>query len=191
MDSSGSETCKRNLTEPAAAHRGGHSTKTKAGKRLHTVTKWDIMSWYKARSNEQACVILLWQAGAALQFTRLGRVAAFPCGRRRRLSSLFPHSLAFLKPQFSDCSVLSPIQPCVFIFTSVFSEKFAAHSSSVSDWWPCGPQGGSLTWGWGFRDRLLELKILDNLNESEHGCCTMQRPRSMHDWNRHGNMKVR
>lgn len=40
---------------------------------------------------------------------------------------------------------------------------------------PRGPEGGPLTQDPGLRDRLSQLKILDNLDESEHGRCTAQR----------------
>lgn len=57
------------------------------------------------------------------------------------------------------------------IYISLFSE---VHCSLILRFrlLPKGPEGGPLTQNWGLRDRLSQLKFLDNLDNSDHGCCT-------------------
>lgn len=170
---------KWHLTEPAATHRGLQRQELMFLLKNKARHKTSLSNQVGHHVFVSAMIkYVLWSCFDSSLVYSLGLSCRIPMRSQKAPVQHFAPSCSpwpSLSPFYSPSSFTflfsHPYSLFLHIYISLFSEVCC---SLILCLWllPQGPEGGPLTQDWGLRDRLSQLKIRHNLDNSEHGRCT-------------------
>lgn len=172
-------TSKWHLTEPIPTHKGLEreqlmfllKNKARHKTSLYNQVGHHVLVLAMIKYVLWSCIdsSLVYSLGVELPHSH--EVAESACPALPSLLQSLAQSSPFYSPSSLTFLFSHPYSLFLHIYISLFSEVCCSLILCLSLLLQ-GPEGGPLTQDWGLRDRLSQLKILHNLDNSEHSHCT-------------------